>query len=330
MKRAQDASFTAAEREILEFLHSEQDSYYRGDFDAFIKHWHHGPEVRRVLSGPHVGTRVHVGWDALLPRFKEGMRQFLQNYDAQNLLRWDNIQIQVSGDLAWIYYDLVTLSHEPGMHVAPFSHETKIVQRFDGAWKIVGLFVAAPGIGREDAPRIELDAQGHLVGLNNLASERLPGHPGLTISGRRPRCKNRAFDAGLQAAIKHCRQRLATNLPRGFLNEQAQVVPLGEDEAGQPIFCWVVSEQERVLISFDDKALLRTRMEKAGDSFGLSPAQQNLAVLFAAGKDLANAAATLGVSINTVRTQVRRMFEKTQTHNQAALVSRLLNVMGPE
>jgi DNA-binding CsgD family transcriptional regulator len=84
------------------------------------------------------------------------------------------------------------------------------------------------------------------------------------------------------------------------------------------------------LISFDDKFLLRGRLEKAASIFGLSPAQLNLAELLASGHELPQAANSLDISVNTVRPQVRRMFEKTQTHNQAALVSQLLNVQAPD
>lgn len=318
------------EQEILAFLRSEQESYYRGDFETFTAHWHHGPEVRRIVSGPQVGTRVHRGWQELAPRFKEGMRQYPQNFDARKLLRWENIQVQIAGDMAWISYDQVAVRHAPGMHVPPLSHEVKIVQRIDGMWKLVCLMGVAPAIGREDTPRIELRSDGRVVSINELARERLASHPGLIVSGERPRARNRAFDAGLQAAIEQCRKRLATNLPNGFLNDQASAVPLGEDEAGHPLFCWLFSEQERVLISFDDAFLLRGRLEKAAATFGLSPAQLNLVELLASGHDLAKAAEELGVTVNTVRTQVRRMFEKTHARNQAALVSRLLSVQGPD
>lgn len=322
--------YSDEEKEILAFLRSEQESYYRGDFEAFIKHWHHGPEVRRILSGPQVGTRVHRGWKELLPRFKEGFRQYPQNFDARELLRWENIQIQVSSDMAWISYDQFLVRHIPGIHAAPLSHEVKIVQRFDGDWKLVCLTVQAPGIGREDVPLIELDADGKLVGVNALANERLSSHMGLMLSAKRVRARNRAFDTGLQAAIERSKDRLATNLPRGFQEMQASVVPLGEDGAGNPLFCWVTPEQERVLISFDDEFLLRGRLKRAAAVFRLSPAQLDLAELLASGRDLVKSAEELEVSVNTVRTQARRMFEKTNTHNQVALVSRLLNVHGPD
>lgn len=317
------------EEEILAFLWSENEAYYRGDFDAFISHWHHGPEVRRMLSGPRIGTRVHCGWEDLLPRFQEGFRQYPQNFDSRKLLRWENIQIQVSGDMAWITYDQVAVEYVQGMHVPPFAHEVKIVQRFDGEWKLVCLMVAVPAIGREDTPIIELDAGGRIAGINRLARERLLSHPGLVVSGDRLRTRSRAHDAEFQLAIEQSRERLATNLPRGFLDMQAHAVPLGEDGEGRPIFCWVTPEQERVLISFDDEFLLRGRLENAVTTYRLSPAQLNLAERLASGSDLATAARELGVSVNTVRTQVRRMFEKTNTNNKTALVSRLLNIQGP-
>lgn len=321
---------SAEDQEVLDFLRSEHESYYRGDFDTFISHWHHGPEVRRILSGPRVGTRIHSGWAELKPRFEEGFRQFPQDFDARKSLRWDDIQIQVSEDMAWVTYDQIIVGRVPGIHAAPLSHETKIVQKFDGEWKLICVIVVVPGVGHEDVPRIELSADGTVVAINALARERLASHPGLTVSGDRVRALNRACEQDLQQAINHSRERLATNLPRGYLKEEAKIVPLGEDEQGHPLFCWVITEQERVLISFDDAYLLRGRLETAGMSFGLSPAQLNLAERLASGLDLAQAASELNVSVNTVRTQVRRMFDKTQTHNQAALVSRLLNVQAPD
>ena len=318
------------DREIMAFLRSEQASYYRGDFDAFKQHWRHGPEVRRILSGPNTGTRVHVGWDDLEGKFAEGFRQFPQHFDAAKLLRWDNVQITATGDMAWVSYDQIAVEYHAGMHVSPFSHEVKIIQKFGGAWKLVCLVVVVPALGGGDVPQIELDAAGRVIALNELAQQRLDGHEGLTVSNGRPRALNRACDSGLQDAIVWARTHLATNLPRGYLQQPARVVPLGDNTGGMPMFCWVYCEQERVIVSFDDQAKLRASLEAGAASFALSAAQVNLAELISSGHDLAGAAGQMGVSVNTVRTQLRRMFEKTQTHNQAALISRLLNSGGPE
>jgi len=316
--------------EIIAFLKSEQAAYYRGDFEAFIAHWHHGPEVRRILSGPNVGTRMHMGWDELLPKFKEGFRQFPQNFDITKLVRWENLQIIASGEMAWISYDQYIDDFVEGIHAGAFGHETKIVRRFGDTWKMMGLIVVVPSLGREDCPRIELDVRGKITHINALAKARIGDNEGLALSADRLRARQRHFDLGLQSALKDVCKRLSTNLPSGFWRHSPIVVPLGEDNAGRPMFCWISTEQERVIVSFDDDHLLRSRLEMAAQSFGLSPAQIDIAQRLASGEELAAIATASAVSVNTVRTQVRRMFEKTNTHHQAALVSQLLNVQGPD
>lgn len=54
--------------------------------------------------------------------------------------------------------------------------------------------------------------------------------------------------------------------------------------------------------------------------FGLTPAETRLCRLLASGQSLAEAARKLGVSMNTVRTQSKRIFSKTGTRSQADLV----------
>ena len=318
------------EEEILDFLRSEQDAFYRGDFEAFIDHWHQGPEVRQIISGPSVGTRVHRGWEELRPRFEEGLRQYPQDFDNRAIIRNENVQVQICGDMAWISYDQIAVEPPAGMSLPPLAHGLKIVQRFDGKWKLICLAEAAPSIGRTDVPCIELSHDGRIIDVNSLAKERLTNNVGLIVSGDRLRARQRTYGAALQAAIDDRLKDLATNLPPGHLNATTTVVPLGENEAGHPIYCWVTAEQERVLVTFDDTFMLRNRLKKASVTFGLSPAQLALAERLASGHDLVSAASDLGVSVNTLRTQVRRMFEKTSTHNQAALVSSLLSVQGPD
>lgn len=318
------------EEEILEFLRSEQDAYYHGDFEAFIAHWHQGPEVRRIVGGPLVGTRIHRGWDELLPVFKEGFRQYPQDFDNRAVIRNENVLVQISGDMAWISYDQIADPLPPGMHLPPLSHGVKIVQRFNGKWKLICFTDVAPGIGRTDVPRIELTIDGRVILINELAKERLVDHPGLMVSGVRIRARQRKFGLDLQEAIEERKRDLSTSLPPGHLNRNARVVHLGEDQAGHPVFCWVFAEQERILITFDDEFMLRSRLEKAAAVFSLSPSQIDLAERLASGHDLASAASDLGVSVNTTRTQARRMFQKTGTHNQASLISLLLSVLAPE
>jgi DNA-binding CsgD family transcriptional regulator len=59
--------------------------------------------------------------------------------------------------------------------------------------------------------------------------------------------------------------------------------------------------------------------------FGLSPAESLLASELASGASLEEAAASLGVSRNTVRSQLQSVFQKTGTNRQVELVRVLLS-----
>ncbi|MGE3841818.1 MAG: helix-turn-helix transcriptional regulator [Vicinamibacterales bacterium] len=54
--------------------------------------------------------------------------------------------------------------------------------------------------------------------------------------------------------------------------------------------------------------------------YGLTPGQARLAVALAKGQSLAEAVEVLGVSMNTVKTHLRAIFDKTETRRQADLV----------
>ena len=113
------------------------------------------------------------------------------------------------------------------------------------------------------------------------------------------------------------------------LSRPAWAVALGEDAAGVPLYCWVLLEDGKTLISFEDAATVERRIARAQEVFSLSPAQTRLARLIVDGHDLAVASGLLGVSINTLRTQLQRIFDKTGVRSQAALVRSLLSAEAP-
>ena len=99
--------------------------------------------------------------------------------------------------------------------------------------------------------------------------------------------------------------------------------------AGLPLHCWVLLEDGKALVSFDDAETVARRIADAQEVYGLSPAQVRLARLIVDGHDLAAAADLLAVSINTLRTQLQRIFDKTGVRSQAALVRSLLSADAP-
>lgn len=65
--------------------------------------------------------------------------------------------------------------------------------------------------------------------------------------------------------------------------------------------------------------------ERLQHLYTLTPAEAKLAIVLIRGKNIVEAAAELGVSHNTTRTHLKRIFQKTGTHRQSELVKLLLN-----
>ena len=106
-------------------------------------------------------------------------------------------------------------------------------------------------------------------------------------------------------------------------------VLLGEDDAAGLRVCWVSVESDTIVVSFDDGRQTDQRLAAAAVVYGLSTGQLRLARLVVAGHDLADAARGLGISVNTARTHLQRMFDKTGVRSQRALVRVLLGAGAP-
>jgi DNA-binding CsgD family transcriptional regulator len=206
-------------------------------------------------------------------------------------------------------------------------HELKIFKRIDGAWKLSCLVVMQRTVEHMTCPLVEIDPEARVIWMNRQARERLPGHPGLVLAAGRLRARQRDRDAALREAVTWAFGEL-----RGLCRpaaEAARSVPLGEDDAATQLHCWVILEDGKAHVAFDDAGMAERRVESAAAIYGLSPAQVRLARLVLDGHDLVAAADRLGVSVNTLRTQLQRMFDKTGARSQAALVRALLSAEAP-
>lgn len=92
---------------------------------------------------------------------------------------------------------------------------------------------------------------------------------------------------------------------------------------------WVMAEDGGIHFSLGDVDRTSERMQMAALVFGLSPAQQRVAELVGEGLTLDEIAARLGVSLNTVRTHLNRVFEKTGVRTRPALMRVLLMATAP-
>lgn len=89
----------------------------------------------------------------------------------------------------------------------------------------------------------------------------------------------------------------------------------------RPLRCAIGQENEVALVFMSTPERLGKMIEiTIGTCYGLTPAEKWLTTLIVEGARLGEAADRLGISINTVRSHMKRIYIKTKTDRQADLV----------
>jgi len=88
--------------------------------------------------------------------------------------------------------------------------------------------------------------------------------------------------------------------------------------------CILERPVETVLLLLDPEGPASANLALLRELYGLTPREATVAALVAEGRSLDAASRELGVTMNTVRTLLKRATAKTNSHSQADLVRRLL------
>jgi DNA-binding CsgD family transcriptional regulator len=313
---------------ILEVLQAETDAWLRRDLDALASYWVHSPQARRLSSVANLGILVQEGWDDIFAAFKSMAAQFPQSF-SENRVRREKMNIVVTGDSAWASFNQIGDKTDDDFEMVGVQHELRIFQRIDGHWKIMCNIVLQRAIDHETCPLVEVTSGKKVLWMNAAAHERLNENSLLVMSGGKLRAKNIECEKNLSDAVEWAMRNLNWHKQQNQSGRPSKPVVLGEDDNGTPIFCWVVIEDGKILVSFDDTQMVRRRIAMAKEIYQLTEAQAQLAELLAQGNDLQQAAQNLSVSINTVRTHLQRMFDRTGVRNQPALIAMLLSAEEP-
>lgn len=324
-----DRRWSPDEQAILDVVNTESAAYFSNDFETLAAQWLHTAEAIRMFAGPRVGVRQHKGWDQIGKGFRKSMEWAPQHYDAREYLDRQNIQISISGDMAWVHYDQVLAKNDPDFITDALQHETKILHRVDGRWRIACMILVVPEKAQTTSPEIRLDDCGRVVQLNDAAKARLPDFRGLTIVGDRLRAGIKDMNPAFQVEISKRCDFLKTMFGPGLVNRSAHPIPLGEDDYARPMYCWIRVVQNEISVTFDDASALEVWTQHAAELFALSASQRRLVVLLLNGSDLREISDSMGVQLSTTKTQLRRIFEKTGTNSQNALITRLMSVRKP-
>jgi DNA-binding CsgD family transcriptional regulator len=241
--------------------------------------------------------------------------------------RQENLQISVSGDMAWVVFQGWT-TFESGNTDEMF--ETRVLERHDGLWKIVySSFVPRYNDG-PSGKVLGLDRNGCIVRANPAALEAVKHHPIFTVSSGRLRAHRRDWDKALQRAISEAATHHGFFETHHIANKMGAPIHypviLGHTDAGGVAATQFSVRDGVTYVALDNDESLDWRLSFARAVFGLSENQVNVARHIALGAGPKSLAETLGISVNTVRTHLSRMYEKTGVSTQAALVRLLLSV----
>jgi len=171
---------------------------------------------------------------------------------------------------------------------------------------------------------IFFDSAGKIIGMNRSANFLLAQRGGLQSSGGRLRAEDSLQSGQLEAAI---RSATATSAGKGLhpggavhikgrslKSLHVTVIPVRSIDFGMS------KGAAAVAFVVDPAQQMRPRTEILHELFRLTPAECRVALLLSDGKSLSEIAQILGVSRNTLKTQVASVYSKTGTSRQSQLV----------
>jgi DNA-binding CsgD family transcriptional regulator/PAS domain-containing protein len=171
------------------------------------------------------------------------------------------------------------------------------------------------------------DAAGKILFMNRSARDLLSLHDGLLSKCDRLRVEQSQESAVLEALIRDATARVNGKGYRAagtaFISRRSRpplrivIMPVQGSQLG-------VDSAAAVGFAIDPAQRIRPRNEILYSMFRLTPAECRLALLLADGKSLTEISQDLGVSRNTLKTQVASIYSKTSTARQSQLV-RLLS-----
>lgn len=313
----------AAQAAILELMDAETDAFLARNYEAWSQYWVHEPYVRFLaFTGPG-GVIQRTGWE----EFSTRMKRYMAAYPASTVkLHREAMNIRVGKDMAWATFDQVSSGGSGGeADLAERTHEVWTMEKRSDGWKIACLCVVVQSLEHIADALIRVDRDAAVVWMNSAAETELRVLRSIAVRAGRLRAADRVVDQRLRAAI-----RWAGSLDDYVWTRHGTLPVVVDGSACDPaIVCWVIAHNSEIFVAINNRRMTEDRLTAATAVYGITPAQVKLAGLIIAGHDLVDAAKQLGVSVNTTRTQLQRMFERTGVRSQSALVRALLSVTAP-
>jgi DNA-binding CsgD family transcriptional regulator len=307
---------------IIGVIDGETAAWIRGDFEEWKTFWVQRAHARHVTACGQ-SSRVLQGFDDIQGFYMQLFRQFSEGGRTHPEGKRVNMRFNIGADMAWATFDQIMPVDNTALESGLFS-EMRILEKVDGQWKIAASFVMPCYYGYYTSPWVRVDGMCRIIDKSPGLDEALNGRApfliiGNRLCGHRPEDTRRLRDDVAEADV-HVRNR-DIGSPTPLL--------LSDRDGGPAPPCWITIADMTIIVLLHDQQLLSNAVSRAGRMFGLTTAQVRVAEAIAHGHDLSVIANTLQVRPNTVRTHVRRMFERLNVNSQTALVRTMLSAGPP-
>ena len=311
--------------QIRAVVHEETAAFFAKDFERWAACFLHAPRTHDVYVTKGRGVVISRGWADMAASMRQLMqdnpRVFEGSYEKYDF------EISVSGDMAWTTFNTRAGPERSGRYRSAEVFETRILERIEGRWLIVYSSVAVLREPRDGPPLVQVDGDGRVIWASDKTLARLESFDGLTVSAGRLRAQTPKWDRELQATIARAagmRHVWDSGFSAGGNTQFHYPCIVGDRDGVQ--HCTVFVLDGMINVSFGDDALIGGRIKTAAEIFGLSQAQKRLAHQVSTGMRLTEAAEALGISVNTARTHLTRIYAKTGVNSQVALVRMLMSM----
>ena len=316
-QKAQDA--------IRQVLEADIANYLARDRNAWLRCWIDDPRFRSIME---------CGTMQIARSFEEFRQNVFEAMDAEPEpvkaeVRFEDLEIQIDGNLAWATYQEIVISTSNPLATPSHSHNFRLLEFDEGAWRILFHGCWAEPLRDTEDPALEVAKDGRVLWINSAAEKELKNFKGLVISHGILRASKPLWNSELKNAISGAHNLTAF----GEYNRAKSVgggevkypVVLGESGDGGLLLCWVKVADARVYILFGPGSDLSKQIDIVQAIFALSKAQSDMVKLIAQGMELAEAADILGVTKNTARTHLRRVYEKVGVNSQIELLRLIIS-----
>jgi DNA-binding CsgD family transcriptional regulator len=319
---------TKDEEEIRAVIEANRIAVWMQDFDTYEKCFVHADYITRWNASRFSGIHQRQGWAEIKERvqnlFADPAYRSPENaYDT----KVENMRLRIHGDIAWATFDqLYPEAYEYlGPRMGGISREVRVFERHDGKWLIAFWGVMDNSVGGPDAAVIYLERDGTVIWSSSAATALLQTDDDLVIRNGKLRVRDARSNESLQAAIAW-----AADRDNALLSFRGALPIVHDAGDGLPMrVWWVIAGDGTIVFTMSASDFNEQRLDAAAAVFGLSPAQKQLAAHIANGKSLPEIADLMGITANTARTHLDRIYEKVGVRAQPALVRVLLSTASP-